>query len=410
MSLDTALSGLLGAQDGLNVVSNDLANASTTGFKAGSAEFQSIYAVGSANAAGQGVSQQFILQDFTEGNLQSTGNPLDLAIQGNGFFVVQQAGQSFYTRDGAFQLSPSGQLQTASGDAVLGYGVNGSGASDGVLGLLTVPTTGEPANASTKIGLSALLNSADPTISTAFNPASASTYDESTSVVTYDSLGNANHVQLYFVKQPYGSASASATTPNKWTVYAQPENANGSSIGTPTTLTTLGFNANGTLASGGSATLGVNWGTGAAASNLAFNFGGSTLGAQSFAVGGLTNDGYAAGAFTGPKISSTGAVQATYSNGETKTVGNIAIASFINNQGLIPETGNLYSASNTSGQAVLNAPGAGVSGKLVAGNLEESNASTSNDLVELLKFQQAYQANTSVLQTEQQDSQKLLQL
>jgi flagellar hook protein FlgE len=215
---------------------------------------------------------------------------------------------------------------------------------------------------------------------------------------------------LYFVKQPYGSASASAATPNKWAVYAQPENANGSSIGAPTTLTTLGFNTNGTLASGGSATLGVNWGTGAAASNIAFNFAGSTLGAQSFAVGSLTNDGYAAGEFTGPKITSTGAVQATYSNGQTKTVGNITVASFINNQGLIPETGNLYSASPTSGQAVLNAPGAGVSGNLVSGNLEESNASTSNDLVELLKFQQAYQANTSVLQTEQQDSQKLLQL
>jgi flagellar hook protein FlgE len=412
MSLDTALSGLLSAQAGLNVVSNDLANVSTTGFKSGSAEFQAEYSVGSANAPGEGASEQFILQDFQQGNLGSpTGNPLDLAVQGNGYFIVQQAGESLYTRDGAFVLGASGQLQTASGNAVLGFGVNNNGTSNGILAPLTISTGGEAANATTSVGLSALLNSADAAIpaATAFNPANATTYDESTSVTAYDSLGNANHVQLYFIKQP-ASASASAKAPAAWKVMAQQENANGSAVGASQTLTTLTFNPNGSVATGGSATLPVNFGAGGGSATIAFNFAGTTLGAQSFSVASLTNNGYAAGAYLGPTISSTGVVQATYTNGQSKTVGTIAVANFINNQGLVPVDGNMFTASTTSGQPVVNSPGTGVAGSLVSGQLEDSNVQTSSALVELLKFQEAYQSDTSVLQTEQQDSQKLMQL
>lgn len=410
MALNTALSGILGAQDGLNVISNNLANASTTGFKAGSAEFQAIYPTGSANAPGEGVSQQFIQQDYAQGNLQTTGSPLDLAIQGNGFFVVQKAGQNVYTRDGAFQLSPAGQIQNASGNPVLGFGVNANGSLNGILQPLSVSTVNQPAHATATAGLSAALNSADPVISSAFNPAISSTYDQSTSVVAYDSLGNANHVQLYFTKNPYASGSASGAKPNKWSIYAQPQNANGSSVGSATKLTTLGFNTNGTLASGGSATLNVNWANGATPSKIAFNFSGTTLGAQQFSIGSVTNDGYAPGQFTGTQISQSGAVQSTYSNGQKQTVGMLSVANFINNQGLIPSSNNMFVASQTSGQPVLNTPGAGVSGNLVSGSLEESNTQTSNELVGLLKFQEAYQANTSVLQGVQQDTQKLLQL
>ena len=406
MSLSTALSGLLGAQAGLDVASNDLANASTTGFKSGSALFQDIYAAGGGSAAsGLGTAQQSTQQDFSEGSLESTGNPLDLAIQGNGFFVVSQNGQNFYTRDGAFQLSPSGTLQTASGASVQTFDTNASGVSKGTLGTLTVATGNEPAKATSQVGLSAALNTADPTITAAFNPANSSTYDESTSVVAYDSLGNANPVQLYFVKN-----AASGSAPSTWSVYAQPQNANGSAVGSAKALTTLQFTASGALKSGGSAPLNVAWGNGAASSNIAFNFGGTSLASQTFAVNGVTNNGYGPGQYTGVTVSDSGAVSATYSNGQTKSMGIVAVANFINDQGLVPVSGNLYATSNTSGQPVVNAAGTGVNGSIVSGSLEQSNVQTSNELVTLLKYQEAYQANTSVLQTDEADTQKLLQL
>ena len=329
-----------------------------------------------------------------------------LEIQSNGFFMIQKAGQQLYTRDGALQLSPSGTLQNASSNPILGFGVNATGKSDGVLAPVQIQTTNQPAHATTAVGLSAALNSGDavPT-TTPFNASNPATYNESTSVTAYDSLGNANRVQLYFANQ-----GASGST-DSWKVYAQPEAASGSAIGTAGSLTTLTFNGSGQLTGGGSASLsGIAWPGGASPGSITFNFGGTTLGAQSFAVNGTTNDGYAPGQFTGTTISKTGAVQATYSNGQSKTVGQLALASFVNQQGLIPTSNNLFAASTTSGQPVVNAPGAGVNGNLVTGSLEQSNAQTASELVKLIQYQQQYQANTSVLQGEQQDTQRLIQV
>ncbi|HUC18838.1 MAG TPA: flagellar hook protein FlgE [Acetobacteraceae bacterium] len=409
MSLFTALSGLLAAQDGLDAISNNLANANTVGFKSGSALFSDLFSGASANAPGEGVTDQEIQQDFSQGTQESTGNPLDLEIQGNGFFVVQNQGQNSFTRDGAFHLSPSGQLQTASGKAVLGFGTNANGTSNGILSPIVVPNTNQTSQATSTVSLSAALNTADPVITSTFNEQNSKTFDESTSVTAFDSLGNANHVQLFFV-QNKSSGSGSATTPGTWTVFAQPENANGSAIGSATNLTTLTFNSSGVLQSGGSATLNVNWNNGAAPSTIAFNFANTSLGAQSFAVGSSKSNGFGPGAFSSATISNTGQIQANFSNGQKVTVGNVALATFINNQGLIPESQNLFSSSENSGQPAFNIPGAGTSGTLVSGSLEQSNVQTSNELVQLLNFQQAYQANTSVLQGDQQDIQKLLQL
>lgn len=409
MSLNTALAGIQAAQTGLNVASNNLANTSTTGFKAGSAEFSDIYPANTANAPGQGVTKQFIQQNYSQGNLTTTNNPLDLAIQGKGFFVTQKNGQQSYTRDGAFQLSPSGQLQNANGSAILGYGVNSSGKSTGIVGPLATSTASEPATATTRVSLGAALNSGASASSASFNEKDPSTYNNATSVVTYDSLGNPNHVQLYFKEQP-ASGSYGTTKPNQWSVWAQPQNANGSGVGSASKLTTLTFNNAGSLTSGGSASLAVNWNNGAAASNVKFSFTGTTLGAQQFAVNATKGNGNAPGTFTGTKIAKTGAVQAKYSNGQTKTVGQLALASFINDQGLIPTSKNLFQASQTSGKPVLNAPGTGVNGTLVASSLEQSNVQTSKELVNLITDQQAYQGNVSVLQGNKQDTAKLLQL
>jgi flagellar hook protein FlgE len=407
MSLETALSGLNGAQFGLDTVSNDLANASTTAFKSQTALFSDIYPADESNVAGIGVATSSIDSNFSQGNTTATGNPLDAAIQGNGFFTVSQNGEQQYTRDGSFTLNGDGQLITSTGATVLGFVPAANGGTGGNAAPITVNTGAVPANATGNLGLALNLNSNDTPIpaGTAFNPSDPTTYNESTSVLTYDSLGNADRVNLYFAAAPaVGGANP------VWTVYAQPVTPTGADVGTPQTLTNLTFGTNGALTGGSPATLNVNWGNGAAASAINFNLAGTTLGAQNFAVAGITNDGYAPGSYTGVNIAANGAVQATYSNGNTVTAGTLAIANFINQEGLTPVSGNLYAASQTSGQAVLNTPGNGQAGEVKGGNLEQSNASTSSLLVSLIQFQQAYQANTSVIQTEQQDLTRLVQV
>jgi len=408
MTLQTALSGLLGAQTGLNTVSNDLANASSTAFKSQTALFEDLYPADATDVPGIGTATGQISSDFTQGDLVSTGNPLDAAIQGNGYFVVSNNGTQQYTRDGAFQLNSDGALVTANGAKVLGYAETSSGGVGSTLGPITINTGAVPANATTALGLTLDLNSGDAVIPTAttFDAAESSTYDESTSVVAYDSLGNANRVQLYFVQ----NATTSTTTPPPWTVYAQPQLADGTDIGTPISLTTLNFSTSGALTSGSPATLDVSWGNGAAGSAIKFNFTGTTLGAQNFAVAGITNDGYAPGSYSGTTIAANGAIQSTYSNGQVVSAGTLGLANFLNQEGLTPISGNLFAASETSGTAVVNTPGSGLAGTLSGGNLEQSNASTSALLVQLIQYQQAYQANTSVVQTEQQDSQRLVQI
>lgn len=408
MTMQTALSGLTGAQTGLNTVSNDLANASTTAFKSQSALFENIFPAGTGNVPGIGTKLQAISSDLTQGALTATGNPLDAAIQGNGYFITSSNGSQQYTRDGAFQLSSTGQLVTANGSNVLGYAQTASGALGSTLGPITINTGSMGANATGNLGLTMNLNSGDPVIpaGTTFSASNTASYDQSTSVVSYDSLGNANRVGLYFVQNPAASAGA---TPN-WTVYAQPQLASGTNVGTPQNLTTLNFTSAGALSSGSPATLNVNWGNGAANSAIAFNLTGTTLAAQSFSVAGITNDGYAPGSYSGTTIGTNGAVQSTYTNGQTVSAGTLGLANFINQEGLTPVTGNLYATSSTSGQPVVGTPGTGLAGTLSGGNLEASNASTSTLLVSLIQYQQAYQANTSVIQTEQQDSQRLVQI
>jgi flagellar hook protein FlgE len=409
MSLDTAYSGLTAAQAGLDVVSNNLANANTTAFKSQLGLFSDVFPVNQKGVPGIGVQSAGLDTNFTQGTQVQTGNSLDSAIQGNGFFVINNNGSIQYTRDGAFQLNSSGELVTSSGASVQGYPVDSSsGTQSGSLQGITVNTGALAANASANIGLTVNLNSADTQFAAPVTPVpgTPSTYNETTSVVAYDSLGNANTVNLYFQQEAPATAGGTPT----WNVYAEPVTSAGTVVSTPSLLTSLSFNASGALTAGSPATLAVNWGNGSAASSVAMNFTGTTLGAQSFAIAGTTNDGYPPGNYLSTAISSSGAIQATYSNNQVKSVGTLGLANFINPQGLQNVTGNLYAVTNTSGDAVVNTPGSGQAGTLLSGNLEQSNVSTSSALVDLIQYQQAYQANATELQAEQQNFTKLSQI
>lgn len=407
MSLNTAVSGINAAQAALDVTSNDLGNVNTTGFKSGTQRFADIYPPGS-NSAGIGVRTAGIERSFQQGNTQTTNNPLDLAIQGNGFFVVSHNGVQQYTRDGGFHLDANtNQLVNSVGDKVLGYA--GGTTSGGTIGPLTVTSGGKAATATSQIGMTANLNQGDSAIasSTAFSTTNPNSYNESTSVSAYDSLGNPNHIELYFRKQA-GTGSSSA--PDSWQVYAQPLNSSSAAVGSASPLTTLAFNSSGQLTGGSSATLPVNWGNGAASSNINFNFKNTTLAAQSFSVGSATGNGYPPGQFQGVSVDQNGTIQAEYSNGQKTSVGHIALATFINQQGLTPLSGNKFQATTTSGNPTINIAGQGQSGQLASGQLEQSNVNLSNQLVNLITDQQAYQANTKTIGTERQDVQSLLQI
>lgn len=407
MSLNTAVSGIKAAQSALNVTSNDLANASTTGFKSGTQRFADIYP-STANSAGLGVRTSSIERSFQQGNTETTSNPLDLAIQGNGYFVTKHNGVQRFTRDGQFQLDPNtSQIVNSAGDQVLGFpGTNTSGQ----VGPLTVSQASLAGTPSSQVAVNLNLNQGDTAIpsGSSFSASNPSTYNDSTSVTAYDSLGNANNVNLYFRKQ---GGTGTATSPDNWQVYAQPLNSSGSSVAPASNIATLNFNSSGQLTSGSSGTLSVpNWGNGAASSNIKFNFAGTTLAAQAFAVNSTANNGFPPGQYQGVKINNSGQVQAQYSNGKTSTVGTVSLATFVNQQGLDPVSNNAFLATSTSGPAAINGPGLGNSGQVMSGRLEQSNVDLSSKLVSLITDQQAYQANTKTISTDKQDTQSLLQI
>ena len=424
MSLQTALSGLLGAQTALDTVSNDLANASTTAFKSQTALFEDVYPAGASNVPGIGTATEAISSDFTQGDLTATGNPLDAAIEGNGYFLVNSNGTTQYTRDGAFQLNSDGQLTNLNGDAVEGY-QEVNGALSNTVGPITVNTGAMPAKQTSTVGLTLNLNSGDPVSRPPRLHCHA--YPRCRHLQRNDLGGDVrftrqcqHHPIVFREQQQRGRRHVDDRRRRRRPGVSMPQTLSPSGTVVPTAggadtqlLSTLTFNADGTLASTNPATstLTTDWNNGAAnLTPVTFNFTGTTLGAQTFAVAGTTNNGYAPGSYSGTSIAANGQIQSTYSNGQVVSSGTLAIANFINQEGLTPVSGNIFAATQSSGQPVMDTPGVGLAGTLSGGNLEASNASTSSLLVSLIQYQQAYQANTSVIQTEQSDSQRLIQI
>ena len=415
MTLSVELTGLQAAQTDLDTIGNNIANVGTVGFKGSTANFSDIYgasllgSAGSGVSPGQGVSTSSLSQLFTEGAVSQTGNPMDVSVNGNGFFQVQTPTGIAYTRDGSLQLNAQGFLTNDTGALVMGYTASTSGASSsnsGALGTIQVSEQNLPATATTSVAMSVDLPSTDApinTTSTPFSAGNASSYNQSTSTTVYDSLGSPDTLTTYFT-QVSGSGS-----PNKWQTHWQLTNSSGSMIssGSGATLT---FNSSGVLTSGSGTINVANPGDGAAGLSIAQHFTGTTLSDLSFGVNSVTANGDGGGQFSGLGISNNGNVVAQYSNGSTKTIATIALANFVNPNGLSPVSGNAWVATSQSGAAVTNAPGTAGLGTLESGSLESSNVDLSTSLVNLIVAQQAYQANVQGINVDQQDVQKLLQL
>ncbi len=409
MSFQQALSGLNAAAKNLDVIGNNVANSTTVGFKAGQAQFTDVYASaltgGGGTQVGIGTKLATVAQQFTQGNVTATNNPLDVAINGNGFFQVDNNGTLAYTRNGQFQLDKDEYLVNSQGYKVQGYPVT-NGIPGGSPGDVQLATTILAPSATTSASISLNLDSrASSLASSAFDYANASTYTSSTSLSLYDSLGNAQVYSLYFLK----------TGSNSWNTYATLTNSAGSTVNLSTggPLTTLTFTSAGALSSGGSPSQTVTTaelGTGAATLTTGISFTGSTQFGSSFGVNTLNQDGFASGRLTGFSIGSDGIVKARYSNGQSVDKAQLVLGAFNNPQGLQALGNNLFAETSDSNQVVLGAPGSGKLGLLQASAVEESNVDLTAELVQMITAQRNYQANSQTIKTQDQILQTLVNL
>lgn len=393
MALNQALSGIKGAQSDLNVIANNIANANTTGFKGSRAEFADIYAVSginiSATAVGNGTRLSSVAQQFAQGDIQTTGNSLDMAITGNGFFVVNTGNGYAYTRAGAFHQDPAGNVITQDNDRlqVYPYSTVSNDFDTSTLTDLNLVT----AQSSAKASGTAVVASNLPADAVApvlpFDTTNPATFNQSTTFTVYDSLGSSHQATAYYVK----------TGVNAWDVHLY---VDGNAAGTQA----LGFSTTGDLTTpaNGIVTYNpVNYGNGSNPQTLSINFAKTTQYGTGYAAGTISQDGYTAGALSSIDINSAGVIVANYSNGQSSKLGQLAMASFQNLQGLRQLGNASWAASTDSGIAVMGTAASGEFGSIQSGALEQSNtADTTAQLVDMIKAQRDYQANAQVLSTD----------
>ena len=417
MGFQQGLSGLNAASKNLEVIGNNVANANTIGAKESRAEFGDMYASAISNTSiGIGVNLQAVSQQFTQGNITTTDNPLDLAINGNGFFEVQNpSGQTLYTRNGQFQQNKDGFITTNVGLKLVGYPASKDGTiQPGAAVPLQLPTGGVAPNPTGKVtvemNLDARKGTTLPLAAPLIDFSDAKTYNDATSVKVFDAKGQDVALTYYFQK--------SAT--DTWNVYAT---ANGTSVkvdgaGKPLPVTTITFPANGgkptaplgTVPFDVPSTTNATGGTTLPITGVALDLTGATQYGSGFGVTSMAQDGYAAGQLVSVAIEKSGVVMATYSNGQSKPAGQLELATFRNPQGLSPLGGNLWARSYASGDPTVGTPSSGNIGALQAGSLEESNTDLTNELVNMITAQRIYQANSQTIKTQDQVLQTLVNL
>jgi flagellar hook protein FlgE len=438
----SGVSGLRAEGEALGVVGDNIANVNTTGFKAQRALFEdvlghSILAGTSSSMPGSGVRVGDIQQMFTQGTLQNTGVSTDVALNGDGFFVVKGTvdglSSDFYTRAGTFTIDSVGKLVNPAGLKVQGYAANGDGTFAASISDVTAPTAALPARATTSAMITANLDSAATAISTAgsagppvvaanpWDPQDpANTANFSTTMTAYDSLGNGHTVDVYFRK--------SDTVANQWDYHVLTPGADVTG-GTPGLNSeigngTLAFTTNGALNTITTTTpIAVDFIGATAGQAIALDFGnpigagtgGTGLdGVTQFAgksnVSSQSQDGYASGDFSGVAITGTGVVQGLYTNGQKIDMAQLAVAKFRSNDGLGRAGQNLWIETRDSGTAAMGTAGSGGRGATSAGALEGSNVDLANEFVGLIQHQRSFSANSKTITTADEMLQELINI
>ena len=403
MSFNIALTGLTAANEGLSVTANNLANVATVGFKGSRAEFADLFASTnqgvSATAIGNGVQVSEVAQQFGQGNIETTGNNLDMAISGNGFFTLSNNGALSYTRNGQFQLDNAGNVVNAQGLHLQVYPplANGGFNTGGLADLsLTTNQSAPQATSTAQITANLPANATQPP--NAFNPTDPNSYNNSTSLTVYDSLGAAHTGTLYFIK---------GAVANAWTSQLY---VDGTAVGTPQALT---YNNSGALtapANGNITFPAYTPATGAAPMNMVFNFSNTTQYGNSFGVTAVQQNGFTTGKLTGISVDSTGVVQARFTNGRSINLGQVAMSNFADPQGMQQLGSASWAATNASGAAVAGVAGNSGFGTIESGSVEESNVDTTSALVDMITAQRNFQANAQMIQTDNQITQTIINL
>ncbi|MEN4828595.1 flagellar hook protein FlgE [Pseudomonas sp. P39-UII1] len=450
MSFNIGLSGLYAANKQLDVTGNNIANVNTTGFKSSRAEFADVYAganrlgVGK-NQVGNGVRLAAVSQQFTQGDVNTTGNVLDMGIQGQGFFVLSDNGSKVYTRAGAFQADKNNFVTTSDGLRLQGYAADSSGKiQKGVLTDLQIDTSALQPKATSLIDQGINLNSSSKDIplevddgtgamvpNLPFDPTDETTYSKSFPTKVYDSQGNEHTMEQYYRK----------TGTNEWTSYTLIDGRNPFDPSSTAPLTgIISFNSDGSVKSmaadntghpaGSSFTVtnntftmtgwvpavedaAGNWASNGAAGNadgIKLSMNSTTSYNTETARMSQSQDGFATGILSSLSIDATGVLFASFSNGQSRAIGQVALASFANEQGLQQIGGTRWTETYNSGIPGIDAPKTGTLGSVESNSLEGSNVNLTQELVELIKAQSNYQANAKTISTESTIMQTVIQM
>ncbi|HEY2454215.1 MAG TPA: flagellar hook protein FlgE [Scandinavium sp.] len=393
MAFSQAVSGLNAAATNLDVIGNNIANSATYGFKAGTASFADMFA---GSKVGLGVKVAGITQDFNDGTTTSTGRALDVAISQNGFFrLTDSNGSVYYSRNGQFKLDENRNLVNMQGLQLTGYPATGTpptiqqGANP--VGL-SIPNTLMAAKTTTTASLQVNLNSTDAVpATTPFDATNSDSYNKKGTVTVYDSQGNSHDMNVYFVK---------SATANAWDVYTQDSSVAGAPVVQGTQMV---FDPNGTLTGGQTQSLTTGTTNGATAASFTLSFANSmqqNTGSNDIVA--TNQNGYKPGNLVSYQINDDGTVVGNYSNEQTQLLGQITLANFANNEGLQSQGDNVWSATQSSGVALLGTAGTGNFGTLTNGALEASNVDLSKELVNMIVAQRNYQSNAQTIKTQDQ--------
>ncbi len=406
MSFQQGLSGLNAASKNLDVIGNNVANSNTVGFKQSQIQFADMFANslsgGGGNQAGIGVKVAAIAQQFSQGSVTASGNPLDIAINGSGFYRLSDQGAISYSRNGQFHTDKDGYIVNSNGLRLTGYPANATGQINTTAPAdLQISKSDLPPVSTGLVTAMVNLDARETALNPlAFNPTDPATYNRTTSVPVYDSLGNSSTLSTYFLK----------TAANTWDVFAAND---GNPLNGGASVGTLNFLSSGLLDPLSPSTFNITAPvvTGAT-SPLVFNldFAGTTQFGSSFGVNALSQDGYASGRLTGFSVDADGVIRGGYSNGKFLNLGQVALANFANPQGLEVQGNNTWKESSASGVALVGAPNTGGLGVLQSGAVEDSNVELTAELVNMIMAQRVYQANAQTIKTQDQLLQTMVNL
>jgi len=427
MSFRTSLSGLDAASTDLSVTGNNIANAATTGFKSSRAEFVDVFATSfsgvSGNTPGSGVRVSSVSQQFGQGNVEFTASNLDMAINGEGFFIVSDDGTDAYTRAGAFTTDREGFVIDSSGRNLQVFPANNNGTfNTGTLQSLQLTTTDSPPNATTSVTPIVNLNANEKVPdNTTFNPLDADTYNHSTSTTVYDSQGNGFPATMYYV--------AKDPAANTWDAYTYVDgdaltvdvvtgvDTSGADVIVTQESFELVFDGDGSLLTANGAPSGqVSFNDFTGLSNgtdpmaLTFDYGDTTQYGGDFSIYSLNQDGFSSGRLSGIDIDQNGAVFARFTNGQSDLLGQVAMASFPNSGGLNQLGSTSWGETYSSGDRIIGSPGSSGFGALQSGALEASNVDIASQLVNLITSQRNFQANAKAISTEDTIQQAILNI